>query len=137
MMFDYRILEQDNLSILYLKGGLTALTALEMKGVIHDLVSERHLRVVIDFSNLEVIDSSGVGAIVSLFKRIRALQGDVKVVGLHGQPRDIFKLLGLDKAFDVVDSYIEVVEKFRHMLVSTSVSTTTSASTSTSRVLVS
>ncbi|HMW03405.1 MAG TPA: STAS domain-containing protein, partial [Acidobacteriota bacterium] len=47
----------------------------------------------------DLIDSSGVGAIVSLFKRVRTLQGDVKIARLRGQPAEIFKLLRLDRAF--------------------------------------
>jgi anti-sigma B factor antagonist len=38
-----------------------------------------------------------VGAIVSLYKRVRADGGDVFVVGLQGQPLSIFRLLRLDR----------------------------------------
>jgi anti-sigma B factor antagonist len=53
--------------------------------------------VVVDLSFLRVIDSSGVGAIVSLYKRVRATGGDVRVVGLRDQPLAIFQLLRLDR----------------------------------------
>ena len=42
-----------------------------------------------------------VGAIVSLFKRVRAAGGKFEVANLHGQPRSIFKVLRLDKVFNI------------------------------------
>jgi anti-sigma B factor antagonist len=84
---------------LCIEGALDALSTPEIRPVIEDLVREKRPYVVIDASQLRLIDSSGVGAIVSLFKRIRAQGGDVKVVGLRDQPLAIFKLLRLDRIF--------------------------------------
>ncbi len=58
-------------------------------------------QVTLELSSLRLIDSSGVGVIVSLFKRIRANGGQVKIVGLRDQPRAIFRLLRLDRVFPV------------------------------------
>ena len=44
-----------------------------------------------------MVDSSGVGALVSLYKRVRAQGGDVVITGLRDQPLAIFKLLRLDR----------------------------------------
>ncbi len=46
-----------------------------------------------------MIDSSGVGAIVSLFKRVKADGGQVLVAGAKDQPLAVLKLLKLDKVF--------------------------------------
>jgi anti-sigma B factor antagonist len=40
-----------------------------------------------------------VGVIVSLFKRVRANGGQVRIQGLRDQPRAIFRLLRLDRVF--------------------------------------
>lgn len=114
-LFEYQRAEENEISILRLRGSLTALTALELKGVITALVQERRLQVIVDLSSLEVIDSSGVGALVSLFKRIRSLHGDVKITGLTGQPLEIFRLLNLDKAFDIAVNQQEAVDKFSQL----------------------
>jgi anti-anti-sigma regulatory factor len=44
-----------------------------------------------------MVDSSGVGALVSLYKRARAQGGAVIVTGLRDQPLAIFRLLRLDR----------------------------------------
>ena len=101
-----------NVLVLSRKGNLDAITVPERKPEIDNIVSERKTAVVVDLSGLTLIDSSGVGAIVSLFKRVRALSGDVKVAGVTAQPKEIFRLLRLDRAFDIHPTIEEAVAKF-------------------------
>ena len=86
---------------LQIDGTLDAVTAPELRGVVDQLVNERRRDVTLDLAPLRLIDSSGVGVIVSLFKRIRANGGQVKITGLRDQPRAIFRLLRLDRVFPV------------------------------------
>lgn len=87
--------------VLAMSGRLDAITAPELRPTIDQLVAARARRVVCDLGQLTMIDSSGVGAIVSLFKRLRTLGGDVKLAGLSGQPQEIFHLLRLDRVFEI------------------------------------
>lgn len=83
---------------LAIKGELDALSADDLRPIVEDLVAAGSVHsVVVDLSELRMIDSSGVGAIVSLYKRVRAKGGRVSVTGLNGQPLAVIKLLRLDK----------------------------------------
>jgi anti-sigma B factor antagonist len=84
---------------LRIEGTLDAVTAPELRSVVDDLVSEQRRGVTLDLSSLRLIDSSGVGLIVALFKRVKANGGQVRIVGLRDQPRAIFRLLRLDRVF--------------------------------------
>lgn len=84
---------------LRIKGELDALTAPELRPTLDAVVAEGRREVTVDLSELRLIDSSGVGALVSLFKRVRANGGSVQFVGVTEQPRVIFKLLRLDAVF--------------------------------------
>ena len=88
-------------TVLKIEGTLDAVTAPELRSVIDDLVSESRKEVTLELTDLRLIDSSGVGVIVSLFKRVRANGGQVRIVGLRDQPRAIFRLLRLDRVFPV------------------------------------
>jgi anti-sigma B factor antagonist len=82
-------------------GTLDAVSASELRPVVDALVAEQRASVLLELSGLRLIDSSGVGVIVSLFKRIRAQGGEVRIQGLRDQPKAIFKLLRLDRVFPV------------------------------------
>ena len=82
-----------------IEGALDVHTAPELRAVFDAIVAaERHV-VVIDLEGLSTLDSSGVGAIVSLFKRVKAAGGRVMVRGVQNQPLAICKLLKLDRVF--------------------------------------
>lgn len=113
-MLDFNLETLDDVEVIKLKGNLDALTAPDLKPTIDDLVASKKVKVVFNLQDLTLIDSSGVGAIVSLFKRVRMLGGDVKIACLANQPKEIFRLLRLDRAFDLFETVEEAAKsKFK------------------------
>lgn len=55
----------------------------------------------LDMTDVSFIDSSGVGAIVFLFKRIKAGGGDLALVNVHSQPHELLTLLRVNEAITV------------------------------------
>lgn len=84
---------------LHIDGALDALTARDVRPIFDQVVADKPKKVTVDLEGLTLIDSSGVGAIVSLFKRVKADGGQVVVVRAHDQPLAVLKLLKLDKIF--------------------------------------
>jgi anti-sigma B factor antagonist len=82
---------------LLIEGELDAVSVADLRPDIEKLLARRPARVEVDLSSLRMVDSSGVGALVSLYKRVRAQGGDVVVIGLRDQPLAIFRLLRLDR----------------------------------------
>ena len=81
---------------LEIEGTLDALSAAELRPVIEALAAADRVHLTVELSHLDTIDASGVGAIVSIYKRVHAHRGEVRIQGLAGQPLQIFKLLKLD-----------------------------------------
>jgi anti-sigma B factor antagonist len=98
---NHKRIDIEDETTLEIEGTLDAVTAPDLRTVVDQLVADRRPSVTLELSSLRLIDSSGVGVIVSLFKRIRANGGQVKIVGLRDQPRAIFRLLRLDRVFPV------------------------------------
>ena len=84
---------------LTIDGALDALTARDVRPLFDQVVADKPRRVTIDLESLTLIDSSGVGAIVSLFKRVKADGGQVVVVNAQDQPLAVLRLLKLDRIF--------------------------------------
>ncbi len=91
----------DGTTNIHIGGEFDSLTALEVRAAFDDIAAQKPQRVVLDLKELTLIDSSGVGAIVSLFKRMKAVGSKFEVVNVNGQPRSIFKVLRLDKVFAI------------------------------------
>jgi len=82
---------------LSIEGELDAVTVSDLRAEIEKLLMRQIGRVEVDLSQLRMLDSSGVGALVSLYKRVRAQGGSVVIKGLRDQPLAIFRLLRLDR----------------------------------------
>ena len=83
-----------------------------MKADIDALLSAGQHKVLFDLYDLEQIDSSGIGAIIALFKRVRSNRGDVKISRLMGQPKEIFSLLRLDRVFEIYNDFDQALQSF-------------------------
>ncbi len=71
----------------------------EFKSAILAEVESGARLVVVDFSRSAYIDSSGLGALVSLGKRIREAGGELRLAGLNEDLRTLFELTRLDALF--------------------------------------
>ena len=83
----YSRTDNANQTTLTIEGTLDAVTAPELRSVVDALVNEGRKDVTLNLSELRLVDSTGVGVIVTLFKRVRANGGTVQIVGLRDQPR--------------------------------------------------
>lgn len=80
---------------LRIEGAFDALTVRDIKPAIEEVVASRPSRVTVDLDRVSLMDSTGVSAIVGLWKRIRAQGGSVVVVRAHDQPRAVLEVLRL------------------------------------------
>ena len=92
----FKVSAKDGQTTLAIAGQLDALTSPDLRAEIDSIVESRPTRVEVDLSSLRLIYSSGVGALVSLYKRARAEGSRVEITGLRDQPLAIFRLLRLD-----------------------------------------
>ena len=60
--------------------------------------------IILDFSKTEYVDSSGIGAIVFLYKRIEKKNHQLSLLNVTGQPFKLMNLLRVDKTIPFIDS---------------------------------
>lgn len=94
---EFQVGRADGAAVLHIRGELDAITSTDLRPALERLLAERHARIVVDLTNLRLIDSSGVGALVFLYKKAREYGGMVSVTGTRDQPLSIFRLLRLDR----------------------------------------
>ena len=60
-----------------------------------------HTKIVCDMSQLDFVDSSGLGALVSCLRQLRATGGDLKLCGMTEPVRVLFELVRMDRIFAI------------------------------------
>lgn len=63
--------------------------------------------VVLDLSTVNFIDSSGLGALLSVQRQLAANESDLKLCGLSRQARSLFQLVRLNGVFEVFNDQDE------------------------------
>lgn len=94
----------DDVLIVTVDGQLVVTNRQEFKQAILDAVEQGVKLVVADFTASGYIDSSGLGALVSLSRRLREAGGDLRLVGLNDDLRTLFELTRLDALFPLYAS---------------------------------
>ncbi|MFC0199412.1 STAS domain-containing protein [Paracoccus rhizosphaerae] len=79
---------------------LTALGANDFRREASQLVDEGNNRIIIDLSDVRFVDSSGLGAIVGLLKKV-GNRGEVVVCGLSDAVRQMFRVTRMEKVFQI------------------------------------
>ena len=98
---DHSMTDYLNTKTLRVQGELDALSSPELRTTLDVLTRDEGCSIKVDLSDLKLLDSSGVGFLVSLYKRARANGGSVSFVGVADQPLSMFKLLRLDRVFEL------------------------------------
>jgi anti-sigma B factor antagonist len=68
--------------------------------------------IVFDLSGVRFVDSSGIGALLSVLRRANALSGDVKLCNLQPNVRSLFDLVRMTRLFETFESVDEAVASF-------------------------
>jgi len=97
----FEVQKTTNETKLTIRGSLDINTAPALAEEIDKIVAARPTKVSVDLAALDLIDSSGVAALVKLYKGVRSAGGAVNIAGARDQPLAIFKLLRMDKVFNL------------------------------------
>ena len=84
----------------------------EFKQAVLDALEAGERKFLVDFTQTGYIDSSGLGVLVSLSKKIRDEGGDLRLAGLNEDLRTLFELTKLDTLFAISDTSGEALKAF-------------------------
>ena len=95
----FTVIRERDALVVEVDGQLVVSNRQAFKQVVLDEVEQGARVIVVDFARSAYIDSSGLGALVSLGKRIREAGGDLRLAGLNEDLRTLFELTRLDALF--------------------------------------
>ncbi|MCH9720502.1 MAG: STAS domain-containing protein [Actinomycetia bacterium] len=85
-------------------GRLNMVAAPDLREQLRGLVQSGSARVVVDLSDVESIDSSGLGALISGLKAARNAGGDLRIVAPNAQVTAVLELTNLNRVLNPRES---------------------------------
>jgi anti-sigma B factor antagonist len=80
---------------------------------INALIDQGNKYLVMDFSNTEYISSSGLRVMLSSLKRLKKVQGDMKMACAKPMVKHVFEMAGFTQIFEFYDSEEAATSKLR------------------------
>ena len=104
------------LSCYKLAGRIDAETSQEFELTMR-LLQKQEKYVVFDFSELNYINSFGIGILVDLQKNILKNEGIVKICGLSPSIKKIFQITYLTRVFEIFENFEQALDSFHNKAV--------------------
>ena len=99
-------------SVVRVDGQLTVGNRQELKATVQAGLDAGARKFLLDCSPTGYIDSSGLGALVTIAKRVREAGGQIRLAGLNDDLRSLFGLTKLDTLFAIYPGIEEALQGF-------------------------
>jgi len=84
----------------------------QLRDTVRQLISAGKKKIVLNLAQIDYIDSSGVGELVSSFTAVRNAGGELKLYSLSKKVHDILQVTKLYTVFDIKDDEFTAVKSF-------------------------
>ena len=108
----FSVAKQNGVTVVDVEGQLIVGNRQELKQKVLEELEAGGRKFLIDFSSTGYIDSSGLGVLVSLSKKIREQGGELRLSSLNEDLRTLFELTKLDTLFRITDTKEQAMDGF-------------------------
>ena len=103
----------DGVTILDLSGRITlGEGSVQLRDAIRDLLSKGQKLILLNLADVNYIDSSGIGELVSAYTTVRNQGGELKLLNLTKKVHDLLQITKLYTVFDVKDEEATAIASF-------------------------
>jgi anti-sigma B factor antagonist len=104
----------DGVTILDLSGRITlGEGSVTLRDTVHDVLSKGSKKILLNLGDINYIDSSGIGELVSGFTSVRNAGGELKLLNLTKKVHDLLQITKLYTVFDIWDNEASAIGAFK------------------------
>lgn len=114
MSFKYNFVEQENSFILTLIGKIMSEEDIrDVNDAVQKHLDIHHGNLIMDFSQLTYINSTGINFVMRTLTKTRIKNGDLILFGINGIVESLFKMTKLNEIYTIYSSQEEAVNHFK------------------------
>lgn len=85
----------------------------EFKRKIAEELKNGFIKIIVDLSECNFIDSTFLSTMVSVLKNVSKKEGSLKLIGVHAEVQSLLELTGTAKIFEIYQSKKEAIKSFK------------------------
>lgn len=98
-----------DVTVVRVSGEVDVYTAPGLDEVLSSEVESGHMRLILDLTRVDFLDSTGLGVLVKALKRTREGGGGLAVVAVHERITKVFRITGLDAVMPLASTVDEAL----------------------------
>lgn len=107
----FSVHNKEDVTVVAVNGQLTVGNRQEFKEKVLAEMESGARKLLVDFSDTDYIDSSGLGVLVSISKQMRNRSGKLRLAAMNEDLRTLFELTKLDSLFDISESLEDALKE--------------------------
>lgn len=111
---EIRVTEHVEFTTLSLKGRLDIASSASLKDDILRRVAQGKNQIILNLAQVDFINSSGLGTLVSILKEVRLAKGRLVLSNLASYVQEIFEITQLSNIFEIFVSEADAQDAFVH-----------------------
>ena len=101
-----------DIAVIDVSGDIDLGEAVRIKQMIGDLIEKERPRVILNLKAVDWINHLGIGVLRERLRLLQAMNGDLKLSGMSLYLMDVFRIVGMDRAFEFYPSLDEAIQSF-------------------------
>lgn len=102
----------NGITLVVLRGEIGTETVNQFKDRIDQVVADGQTKLIMDFQEVNYLNSMGLGVVAATLKKVKKSKGDLKLVNLSPAVQELFELTRLTKVFEILDSEEDAMKSF-------------------------
>lgn len=100
---------KNGLMVCRVEGDIDISCSPDLKKVFDKLIAQKTPKIVIEFSKVTYVDSSGLATLVGILKNMRSYGGRMRLAGMSTKIKGLFEITKLDKLFEIMATEEEAI----------------------------
>jgi len=97
--FSIKIRQSGTISLVDVSGRLTSFETAALRDSISRLLKQGHKNIILNLTDLQYLDSSGIGELARVYVSVVKQSGQMKVIGLSSKIEEVLKITHLYQVF--------------------------------------
>lgn len=95
-----------------LEGEINISNSPELRKAFDGIIKRNEKKILVDFSGVSYIDSSGLATLIEMFQRLKKIGGHLRFSSLDQKVKNIFEVTKLYKLFEIFDTPESALKDF-------------------------
>ncbi len=106
------ISEMRRVTLVEVSGRIDSTNAIQLGETLNSQIDAGRLQLVIDLSGVEYMSSAGLREMVAALKKVRNLNGDLRIATPSERVKEVLDLAGLSAIFQIFPTQVEAVGSY-------------------------